>query len=235
MKPILIFRHIAVEGPGYLSQVLERHGLESRIIAVDQEEIIPDNLEDCSGLVLMGGPMSANDSMPWIDQELALIRKAVAGGIPTLGHCLGGQLISKALGGIVGPNEVKEIGWHDVETVREAMAAGWTENIPDRFTAFHWHGETFSLPKGATPLLTNQNCTNQAFVLGNTLALQCHVEMTADMVREWVELYKEELQSPTNSVQSPEMITQDAERKCSEMQQWADVLYERWLLGLKKD
>ncbi len=235
MKPILIFRHITVEGPGYLAQVLKRHGLEYRIIAVDQEEKIPANLEGCSGLVFMGGPMSANDSMPWIDQELALIRKAVAGQIPTLGHCLGGQLISKALGGTVGPNDVKEIGWHDVETVREGVASDWAENIPDRFTAFHWHGETFSLPEGATPLLTNRNCANQAFVLGNTLALQCHVEMTTDMVREWVDLYQDELQSATESIQSADLITEDADNKCRQMQQWADVLYERWLQGLKKD
>ena len=202
---------------------------------MDQGEPIPGDLDECSGLVFMGGPMSVNDPLPWIEQELSLIRKAVVNQIPTLGHCLGGQLISKALGGTVTRNTVKEIGWHEVESIRNGAAAAWLKNIPDRFTAFHWHGETFSLPDGATPLLTNRHCANQAFVLGSTLALQCHIEMTADMVREWVDLYQDELQSSSASVQAPNAITENAAEKCRDMQQWADVLYTRWLQGLITD
>jgi len=233
MKPLLILRHIAAEGPGYLGQVMERHGLPFQTVAIDKSERVPDNLEKFSGLVLMGGPMSANDSLPWIRQELSLIREAVSKGIPALGHCLGAQLISKALGGTISTNPVKEIGWHEVETMRHGVAKQWLQDIPDRFMAFHWHGETFTLPDGATPLLTNCHCTNQAFVLGNTLALQCHVEMTGDMVHEWLNLYQDEFKSPTDSLQSPELIKQDAENRCRDMQQWADKLYEHWLQGLK--
>ena len=114
MKPLYIFRHIECEGPGYLGEVLTRLAIPSEIIAIDKDDPVPADIEDCSGLVFMGGPMSVNDPLPWIDRELELIRQAHAQEMPVLGHCLGGQLISKALGGTVNANPVREIGWHSV-------------------------------------------------------------------------------------------------------------------------
>jgi GMP synthase-like glutamine amidotransferase len=111
MKPIYIFRHQEYEGPGYLQQVLHQHQLPYQIFYIDQGETVPSNIEHCSALVFMGGPMSVNDELPWIAPELHLIRDAVAKHLPVLGHCLGGQLISKALGGKITANAVKEIGW----------------------------------------------------------------------------------------------------------------------------
>ena len=234
MQPLYIFRHIECEGPGYLAEVLKRKNIPWQLIAVDAGKSVPDSIDGCSGLVFMGGPMSVNDDLPWIGQELALIRSAQASGIPVLGHCLGGQLICKALGGEITTNPVKEIGWHNVQQVPSEISSNWLSGLPNWFTAFHWHGEAFSLPEGATPLLTNQYCNHQAFALGNTLALQCHIEMTADMVREWVDLYADELQNPTESVQGAKMITDNAKQRCHELQQSADTLYKRWLQRLKQ-
>jgi len=232
MRPLTIFRHIACEGPAYLAEVLERHAVPWRLIKVDAGEAIPASLDDCSGLVFMGGPMSVNDPEPWIEQELALIRMAQAEGIPVLGHCLGGQLISKALGGTISANPVKEIGWHSVRKANTPAAASWLAGLPDETTLFHWHGETFSLPQDAELILENDNCTHQAFALGNTLALQCHVEMLTPMVSEWATLYAHELQETGSTVQSAKQMTTDLPARINAAQQFADQLYQRWLTPL---
>jgi GMP synthase-like glutamine amidotransferase len=232
MRPLTIFRHIACEGPGYLAEVLERLAIPYRIIKVDQNEPVPGTLEDSAGLVFMGGPMSVNDPLPWIEQEMALIRMAQDRGLPVLGHCLGGQLISRALGGTISANPVKEIGWHPVRNAGTPAAADWLRDLPGEPTLFHWHGETFSIPEGAALLLENDHCAQQAFAMGNTLALQCHVEMTAPMVSEWAALYKDELQPVTATVQSEEQMTAGLTARIRAAQQVADRLYQRWLAAV---
>lgn len=235
MRPLTIFRHIACEGPGYLAEVLDRHAVPWQLIRVDEGETIPASLDNCSGLVFMGGPMSVNDDAPWIAQELALIREAQASGMPVLGHCLGGQLISKALGGSISANPVKEIGWHPVRKSGTHSATDWLDGLPDAFTLFHWHGETFSIPDGAEVILENEHCAHQGFTLGNTLALQCHIEMMQPMVGEWAELYAHELQQPGSSVQTAAQMTADLPAKISGAQQVADHVYRRWLSPLLAD
>ncbi|HEY3488222.1 MAG TPA: type 1 glutamine amidotransferase, partial [Gammaproteobacteria bacterium] len=174
MKPILIFRHIECEGPGYFAEVLERHKLPYTVIAVDRGEKIPQSLENAAALVFMGGPMSVNDADPWIQEELALIRMGVDQALPILGHCLGGQLISKALGAAVTFNPVREIGWHKVNKIDSPEAGRWLGDIKFPVELYHWHGETFALPHGVTPLFSSSFCPNQAYVKDNILALQCH-------------------------------------------------------------
>ena len=232
LKPIVIFRHLECEGPGYLETVLQQHQLPHHLIGIDRNDAIPEDINHCSALVFMGGPMSVNDDLPWIAQELALIRQAVAANLPVLGHCLGGQLISKALGGSVGANPVKEIGWLPVTKMTNPASEDWLAELPNEFTAFHWHGETFSIPDGASSILQSQHCAHQGFVTGNTLALQCHVEMTNAMVREWAPLYAHEIGTPSATVQSAEEITTDIETKIAALQSQADRLYRRWLRPL---
>ena len=232
MKPIRIFRHIDCEGPGYLAEVLDRRAVPYEIIAIDMDAPVPASLDNVSALVFMGGPMSANDTLPWIGEELALIRRAASLGLPLLGHCLGGQLISKALGAEVRANLVKEIGWHPVWPVHSAGAEHWLKDLPASFEAYHWHGETFDLPAGAVPLLASRHCTNQAYGLGNILAFQCHVEVTGAMVREWARRYAAEIAEPTESVQDAAAMTADLDRRAGILNRHADMLYERWLAGL---
>lgn len=229
MKPLRIFRHAPAEGPGYLAEILNRDGIPHQLVAIDQGEPVPGTIDDVSGLVFMGGPMSVNDSLPWIEDEVRLIRRAAQQRLPILGHCLGGQLISKALGGRVGPNPVKEIGWYPVERIDNAAATDWLDGLPVRFEVFHWHGETFTLPPGAVPLLKSDFCAHQAFALDNILGLQCHVEMTADMVAEWARLSADEIAKPSASVQSADQMTRDLRTRIERMQKTADALYARWL------
>lgn len=230
MKPVRIFRHVANEGPGYFAEVLERRGIAHQLIHIDQGDAVPPEVDDVSGLAFMGGPMSVNDDLPWIAEELALIRRAAEAGVPVLGHCLGGQLISKALGGVVSANPVKEVGWYGVQRADNTSARDWLGSLPQEFEVFHWHGETFSLPRDATLLLTSPACAHQAFVWRNMLALQCHVEMTAAMVRDWA---AHEMAAPCATVQSAQEMQQDLHAKVSALQYVADVLYARWLQYLR--
>jgi GMP synthase-like glutamine amidotransferase len=232
MKPLYIFRHVECEGPGYLGEVLERHAIPWELIAIDDGAAAPGSIGGCAGLVFMGGPMSVNDPLPWIGQELELIRQAQAVDLPVLGHCLGGQLICKALGGDVTRNPVKEIGWHPVRRRNNATAQRWLQGLPEETTLFHWHGETFSIPAGAECILESAHCANQAFVLGNTLALQCHVEMLAPMVGEWAQLYRQELESPGPAIQTAAQMAEDLDARIRGAQQVANVLYTRWLQPL---
>jgi GMP synthase-like glutamine amidotransferase len=234
MQPILIVTHVDHEGPGYFAQVLERNAIPYRVVSIGRGDALPEHPNDYSGLVFMGGPMSVNDPLPWIQQELRLIRNAVDAAIPVLGHCLGGQLISKALGGIVTRNRVREIGWFDVEQTSPRTAPEWFADLPASFSVFHWHGETFSLPNGATSLLRNQNCEQQAFVVGNTLALQCHIEMTEAMVQQWVASAPEEFTHPSGAVQNSAEITHDLKARVAELHRIADIIYTRWLHAAHK-
>ncbi len=233
MKPIRIFRHINCEGPGYFAEALNHYSIPFELICIDKGDIPPPQIDDVSGLVFMGGPMSVNDDLPWVRQELDLIKKAVDADLPVLGHCLGGQLIAKALGSTINANPVKEIGWLPVQKIENEQAVNWLNGIPDETTMFHWHGETFSIPDGATAILKSQHCAHQGFVIGNTLALQCHVEMTIPMVNEWATLYKDELANPSKTVQSYEEMISGLENKVANLQNAADVLYHRWLKPIR--
>jgi len=225
MKPIAIFRHAAAEGPGYLAEFLDTQQIPWRLIAIDAGNAVPRSAEAYSGLVFMGGPMSVNDALPWILSALALIREAVAGDIPVLGHCLGGQLISKALGGTVSRNPVKEIGWGEVAVTDNDSARNWFGAVQN-FQAFHWHGETFSLPQGAVHLLSSAYCTNQAWAIGKHLALQCHVEMTAGMIVSWCEIGADEIAAGAMQRQMAGELPR--------LREVATQLYTKWIAGLQR-
>ncbi|MCP5141714.1 MAG: type 1 glutamine amidotransferase [Gammaproteobacteria bacterium] len=229
MKPVRIFRHIECEGPGYLAEFLDHRKIPWELVAIDRGESVPADIDEVSGLVFMGGPMSVNDDLPWVHAEQELIRKAAAAHMPVLGHCLGGQMIAKALGATIGPNNVKEIGWHEVVRIDSPASQDWLAPLPRRFDAFHWHGETFSLPPGAWPLLRSEHCCNQGFVVDNMLGLQFHVEMTADMVREWAGLYAAEISEPSGSVQSAAQMIDNLDNHAAALNEVAKKLYERWL------
>lgn len=232
MKPVAIFRHFPTEGPGFFATFLDFHRIPCELVRIDANVTVPSSSDDFSGLVFMGGPMSVNDDLPWIAPALALIRQAVAKNMPVLGHCLGGQLMAKALGGAVSRSPVKEIGWGEVRVADNPIAGAWLGDTPG-FEAFHWHGEAFTIPEGATLLLSSPYCKNQAFALDKHLALQCHVEMTEDMVKSWCQAGAEEITgSPGPSVQSPEAIQENLTERVTRLNGIARRLYEKWITAL---
>lgn len=241
MKPIAIFRHTKTEGPGYFATFLDQRSIPWQLIAIDQDETVPDYAEAFSGVCLMGGPMSVNDPLPWIDQVCALIRDADAAGIPVIGHCLGSQLMSKAFGGVITPNPIKEIGWGHAFAENNDGARRWLGNClgeTGMATVFQWHGETFSIPPGGQRILTNEFCSNQMFTLGPHLAMQCHVEMTFAMISEWCKSWAAEvhgLDPRPVTVQTPEQMLSETQDRLPVMRLLADQLYSIWVTGLKPD
>lgn len=236
MKPVAIFRHSPTEGPGYFATYLDARCIPWNLIAIDRGEAVPEDPKSFSGLVFMGGPMSVNDDLPWIPEVLDLIRAGVAADLPVLGHCLGGQLMSRALGGKVGRNPVKEIGWGTIEVADNPVAREWFGPDVKQFESFHWHGETFSIPDGAVRIMGNRNCENQGFVLGRNLGMQCHVEMTEALIDAWCESGAEEIAASKTSpaVQSPEQMRKKLQGRLAAMRGIANRLYDRWAHGLSR-
>ena len=204
-------------------------------MTLDAGAPVPRDPRRFSGLVFMGGPMSVNDELPWIIPALELVREAVRKDVPVLGHCLGGQLMSKAFGGAVRANAVREIGWGEVRVCGNEVAREWFGAAP-AFESFHWHGETFAIPPGATRVLENAHCANQAFALGKHLGLQCHVEMTEALIRAWLEGGADEMREHAASpgVQKPKDIEKNIAERVAALHQVADRIYDRWTEGLSR-
>jgi GMP synthase (glutamine-hydrolysing) len=179
---ILVLRHEPFEHLGHFAAVLEENRVEYRYHELGD----PLPREPYSGLIIMGGPMSANDDLPGLRDELRFIEKALGEGLPLLGICLGSQLIARALGARVYRNNELEIGWERVwftEAARDdALFGGRTS--PETF--FHWHGDTFDLPSGALRLAYSDKCQQQAYRYGSkTYGIQFHPEITAEMIADW--------------------------------------------------
>ena len=181
--------------------------------------------------------MSVNDPLPWIEPVCALIRDAVKKDTPVIGHCLGGQLMSKALGGAVTGNPVKEIGWGEADGEEHATARHWLGAFAGQSgTVFQWHGETFSIPPGAQRLLGNAYCANQMFALGPHLAMQCHVEMTPEMIATWCEHWTDEATNVADqaSVQAPGLMLAEISERLPSMRRLSEQLYAVWIKGLRR-
>jgi GMP synthase-like glutamine amidotransferase len=236
MKPVAVFRHFHTEGPGYFATFLERHGIPWQLLRIDAGDAVPASAREFSGLCFMGGPMSVNDDLPWIGQVLKLIRDAVETDVPVIGHCLGGQLMAKALGAPVARNPVKEIGWFDLSVRSSETARQWLGDATG-FPSFHWHGETFDIPAGAVHLAESAACLNQMFALGPHLGMQCHVEMTPELVEAWCRDWHREVQNLSlrlPSVQSPEEMLKDLPVRISQLHETAERIYAHWIRNLAR-
>jgi GMP synthase-like glutamine amidotransferase len=165
--------------------------LEARGVTVECADLYSAEAQadaaGADGLVFMGGPMCANDDLPYLRRELEIIRESAGRGQPMLGICLGAQLIAKALGGRVYRNPTPEIGWFDVELTAAGMADPVFSRAAKRQPVFQLHQDTFELPKGAELLATSSACRHQAFRLGaKVYGVQFHPEVTPEMIEEWM-------------------------------------------------
>ncbi|RKZ57350.1 MAG: type 1 glutamine amidotransferase [Gammaproteobacteria bacterium] len=238
MKPLRIFHHQLCEPPAYLCSYLEHRGLPFEVICIHEKQSVPDALDDISGLIFMGGQGSVNDDKDWITRELALIRRADRQNIPILGVCFGAQLISKSLGGSVQPAESMEIGWHAIKAVREKTdnekvgvqsKNRWSVVLPTNFHAFQWHAHTFTVPAGATRLWRSHCCEQQGFVRGRVLAMQFHLEVTADSIMALSRQYAIDLSHTSACVQNAAQLTENLLERTDRLHQVADQVYECWL------
>jgi GMP synthase (glutamine-hydrolysing) len=193
---VLILKNVSAEGPGTVEDHLREYGVDFRVVDLQSESLSIAQKEDT--LVVLGGPMSANDVdvYPYIAEELALVGDFVRQGKKVLGICLGAQIMARALGARVYPGPAKEIGWYDIELLEEGIRDPLMSKLAvhpragdfwRKFRVFHWHGETFDLPKGAVWLAKSALYPHQAFRYGdNAYAFQFHIEVRKEMVYEWL-------------------------------------------------
>jgi len=236
-RPIAVFRYSDTEGPGHFATFLEAKRLAWKLVKLDEGDAVPPSSEPFAGLAFMGGPMSANDEFPWTQPVLSLMRDARSRGVPMIGHCLGGQMMSRAMGGVVSRNPVKEIGWNRVSVEETPLARRWFGDDLGEFVTFQWHGETFTIPPGGERILTGEYCPNQAYVVDDRhLGLQCHVEMTPEMIASWIGSgageVRENLSSP--AVQPVEKIVDEMPSRLPVLSNTAERLYRRWIEGLRR-
>jgi GMP synthase-like glutamine amidotransferase len=237
VKPVLVFRYARTEGPGHFATFLAAHGIEWRLVALDEGDPVPASSAPYAGLGFMGGPMSANDELAWTRPVLALMGDAVRRGVPVIGHCLGGQMLARALGGVVSRSPVKEIGWVPVRVEGNAMARAWFAGV-EGFAAFQWHEDAFAVPPGGERILTGRHCPNQAYVVdGRHLGMQCHVEMTAEMIEIWCRTGASEIAEDfgtSPAVQDAPTIRALMAQNLAPLTATASRLYTRWIEGLRR-
>jgi GMP synthase-like glutamine amidotransferase len=180
--PLLVLRHEPFEHLGYFGGILEARNIPFSYS--DLGEPLPQS--GYNGVIVMGGPMSANDPLPGLAAELRLIERAVETGMPMLGICLGSQLIAKALGARVYANPQKEIGWAPIYLTEAGQQDPLFCGIPSPSDFFHWHGETFDLPQGADWLAYSDRCRHQGYRYGQRIyGIQFHPEITPAMIADW--------------------------------------------------
>ena len=189
MARVLVFRHVPFEHLGLIAPALESRGIEYQYVDLwkDPEQDLPFSVHESAGIISMGGPMSANDDQDFLRQELRYVAQAITRSRPILGVCLGSQLLAKAMGAKVYRNRVKEIGWYPVSFTPAAQDDTLFAGLNQPETIFHWHGETFDLPRNAVHLASSEACAHQAFRLGDAwYGLQFHLEVTPGMIAGWL-------------------------------------------------
>ncbi|MCU7873738.1 MAG: type 1 glutamine amidotransferase [Candidatus Thiodiazotropha sp. (ex Lucinoma borealis)] len=229
MKPIRIFRHLVCQHPGYLGEYLQQRAIPWEMVCIDEEHPVPQQTDDVSAMVFMGAGVSVNDPLPWLEGELQLIRKAFDRDVPVMGVCFGAQLMSKALGGVISRGEGMEIGWHPVQKLAINDPQGWLDGIPDQFNAFHWHADTYTLPTQSQHLLRSECFDQQGFVMGDHIGMQFHLEMTREMVENWIERYGSDLLLDSACSQSAQMIFKSLDQHMEQLHKISDLIYGRWL------
>jgi len=206
-------QHVPFEGPGCIDTwaIAEGHTLSAtRLYAGDP---LPA-LERFDILLILGGPMSVHDEFEhvWLKAEKWFVRQVIDAGKPVLGICLGAQLLAEQLGAEVHRAAQKEIGWYPITLEDDFSATTLGRQFPKRVDAFHWHGETFTLPSGAMRIASSERCENQGFVFDERIVgLQFHLEMTHPGAESLIENCRHEMDG-TGAIQSETEILEDSRR-----------------------
>ena len=190
-----VLQHVPFEGLGHIDSWIRHRGHRLTLSRLYEGAKLPDP-EAFDRLVILGGPMNIHEeaAYPWLVEEKALIRAALAAGKSAVGICLGAQLLADGLGSRVYAGSHREIGWFPVRLTAAGQRTALTEGLPAVTTVFHWHGDTFDLPPGAVHLFESEACANQAFLLDNRiLGLQFHLESTPETVQQLLTHCRDEL------------------------------------------
>ncbi|HMK60095.1 MAG TPA: type 1 glutamine amidotransferase [Dissulfurispiraceae bacterium] len=193
---VLICKNISSEGPGTIEDFLRSKGIPYTIVDLSAREALPVDMGPYDTLVMLGGPMSVNDDLPYIRDEEVLVRDFAARGKKMFGVCLGAQIMAKALGAQVRKGPGPEVGWLPIkfseEGLMDPLIQGLathpaTEVIDRAIPVFHWHGETFDIPVGALRLACSELYQNQAFRYGKSAyGFQFHIEVSERIIYDWM-------------------------------------------------
>jgi GMP synthase (glutamine-hydrolysing) len=240
MKKLLVCQHVAHEILGTLNPLLKSAGFRIRYVNFARHPEAQPCLDGYDGIVILGGPMSANDTdrLPHLVTEMNLIEQAMQRNLPVLGICLGAQLIAKTLGAAVYPNHEKEIGWYDVSPTGEADSDPLLAEFRNREKLFQWHGETFDMPRSTRHLAFSALCANQAFRYGdNVYGFQFHLEVDEPMIHRWLRLaeHRNEFNALGGKI-DPAHIHGETPEHIARLHQLSDRVFGEFiqLFGIKK-
>jgi GMP synthase (glutamine-hydrolysing) len=234
MKPnhrVLVLQNLTPDGPGYLATWLREQGIAFDVFDTQAGQVYPEHIDGYRALALLGGEMSANDDLPSLRRAERLILQAMHADVPVIGHCLGGQLMARALGAKVVRLPEPEIGWQTIDIADSPTAEAWFGDAPTR-VVYHWHQESFDLPPGAELLASTAACPNQAFAIGPHVGLQFHVELDDRKLTAWSASVEPEflrLQASCSTVQSGWRMREQAKTALLDQQRFARLIYRRWL------
>ncbi len=234
-RPVLVLQHTHADGPAWLGTWLDHEGVRWESRNAEAGEAYPATIEGWRALAILGGEISANDDLPHLRQAEVLIRQAVAAGVPVIGHCLGGQLMARALGGVVARSPAPEIGGHEVRVRDDPHAAAWFGDVT-AWRAFQWHYDAFTLPPGAVALASSDACGCQAFSVGPHLAMQFHVEIDEEKLDRWSNVDDDDdwvaaQATHPRTVSDGTAMRDEARAALQAQQRLADRFYRRWLGG----
>ncbi len=222
-----VIQHVPFEGPAAIETWVNDRGHNLSVTKLYQGETLPDQY-DFDLLIVMGGPMSVHDieQHPWLIEEQKYILDSIKSGKRMLGICLGAQLIAAVLGARIIKNDQREIGWFEIIRSQQTSETIFSNSWPESIKVFHWHGETFELPKGAQLLASSDACVNQGFILDDRIVgLQFHLEVTTKAVASLIENCHDELDGSAY-VQSPNELV-SAESCFTEINQLLSVILGR--------
>lgn len=232
-RPVLILQHMGIDGPAFLATWLSEKGIPYCVLNTEAGHAYPDSMAGFRALAVLGGEMSANDDLPSLRSAERLILDAFEREVPVLGHCLGGQLMARAMGARVVKSPAPEVGWHTMKVLHANPSASEWLGAAECPTVFQWHFEAFELPNGAVSLATSPSCLHQAFAVGDRhLAMQFHVELDAEKLHQWSHTrdpFYLRAQQAWPTVHSGERMAQEGPLALDRQQALASRIYRRWL------
>jgi GMP synthase (glutamine-hydrolysing) len=233
VRRILVCQHVAFEILGTLNPLFKSHGFRIKYVNFGRHPDAQPNLDGYDGLVILGGPMSADavEQYPHLLTEMRLIENAIGRRMPILGICLGAQLVAQALGAEVHRNPEKEIGWYDLSLSEVGRSDPLFSHFRERERIFQWHGDTFDIPEGALHLASSPTCTNQAFrYQDHVYALQFHLEVDEHLIERWltVPVHRAEIASLNGKV-DPDAIRRETRERIARLKQLSDRTFREFI------